>query len=110
VAVSPDSRRIVSGADDRTVAVWDLESGTLIHRLTGHEAVVRSVAVRPDNRRIVSGSDDHTVAVWDLDSGQRLAVLRLDGPILSVVWHPDARSIVAGDAGGNLYRLEYREP
>ena len=36
VAVSPDGRRIVSGSDDKTVAVWDLESGARIHRLAGH--------------------------------------------------------------------------
>jgi hypothetical protein len=110
VAVSPDGRRIVSGSDDHTVAVWDLEGGTLIYRLTGHEAAVRSVAVGPDNRHIVSGSEDHTVAVWDPELEQRLAVLRLDGPILTVVCHRDGRSIVAGDTGGNLYRLEYRQP
>ena len=110
VAVSPDGRRIVSGSDDRTVAVWDLESGTRIHQLTGHQKEVNSVAVSPDGRRIVSGSDDHTVAVWDLESGQRLASLTLDGSVASVAWHRDGRSIVAGDAHGNLYRLEYREP
>ena len=58
VAVSPDGRRIVSGSDDSTVVVWDLESGTQIHRLTGHQAAVNSVAVSPDGRRIVSGSED----------------------------------------------------
>ena len=40
MAVSPDGRRIVSGSEDKTVAVWDLESGTQIHRLTGHQGWV----------------------------------------------------------------------
>ena len=57
VAVSPDGRRIVSGSYDQTVAVWDLETGTRIHGLTGHQEWVSSVAVSPDGRRIVSGSD-----------------------------------------------------
>ena len=68
------------------------------------------MAVSPDGRHAVSGSDDGTLAVWDLGTGNRLATITLDGPIPSVAWHPDGRSIVAGDAGGNLYRLEYREP
>jgi WD40 repeat protein len=109
VAVSPDGRCIVSASSDRTVIVWDLESGTLIHRLSGHQGSVRSVAVSPNGRRIVSGSQDQTVAVWDLDSGQRLANLALDGSIQSTAWHPDGRFVLAGDAGGDLYRLEYRE-
>ena len=70
--MSPDGRRIVSGSDDNTVAVWDLETGTRIHRLTGHQGAVRSVAVSPDGRRIVSGSDDKTVAVWDLETGTQI--------------------------------------
>ena len=109
-AVSPDGRRIVSGSYDHTVAVWDLRSGALIHRLSGHQDWVMSVAVSPDGRRIVSASEDNTVAVWDLEAGQRLASLTLDGIVPSVAWHRDGRAILVGDAGGNLYRLEYREP
>ena len=38
------------------MAVWDLETGTPLHQLTGHQGWVNSVAVSPDGRRIVSGS------------------------------------------------------
>ena len=97
VAVSPDGRRIVSGSLDKTVAVWDLETGTQIHRLTGHQDAVWSVAVSPDGRRIVSGSQDNTVAVWDLESGA--PIHRLTGhqdAVKSVAVSPDGRRIVSG--------------
>jgi WD40 repeat protein len=68
------------------------------------------VAVSPDGRHVVSGSEDHTVAVWDLQTGERRAMLALDGSILSVTWQRSARGLIVGDAGGNLYCLEYREP
>jgi len=109
VAVSPDGRCLVSGSHDHIVAVWDLKAGTPIHRLTGHQYWVNSVAVSPDGRRIVSGSHDDTVSIWDLQAGQRLATLTLDGDITSLAWHRDGHFVVAGDARGNLYRLEYRE-
>jgi hypothetical protein len=52
MAVSPDGRRIVSGSDDDTVAVWDLESG---HRLASLmlEGQVLCVAWHPDGRSIL---------------------------------------------------------
>ena len=61
----------------QTLAVWDLETGAQIHRLTGHEDAVSCVAVSPDGRHIVSGSDDKTVAVWDLETG--MPIHRLTG-------------------------------
>ena len=72
VALSGDGRYIVSGSDDGTVAVWDLQTGARLHELTGHHGGVRSVALSGDGRHIVSGSDDGTVAVWDLQTGARL--------------------------------------
>jgi WD40 repeat protein len=54
--------------------------------------------------------NDHTVAVWDLESGDHLATLACDGVVVSVAWHQDGRTIVVGDSGGDIYRLEYREP
>jgi WD40 repeat protein len=110
VAYSPDGRRIASAAEDRTVAVLDAETGGRLHQLTGHRDGVWSVAYSPDGRRIASAAEDRTVAVWDAETGERLATLALDGTIARVAWHPDGRSLAAGDAGGDVYRLEYRGP
>ena len=98
---------IVSGSDDRTVAVWDLQTGARLHELTVHKGWVTSVALSGDGRYIVSGSDDGRMAVWDLRTGARLATLALDGAITCLRWHPADRFLVAGDEIGNLYCLEY---
>ena len=37
MALSGDGRYIVSGSDDGTVAVWDLQTGARLHELTGHQ-------------------------------------------------------------------------
>ena len=46
VAVSPDGKWTASGSEDKTVKIWDLETGECRATLEGHEAAVRSVSVR----------------------------------------------------------------
>jgi WD domain, G-beta repeat len=65
VAFSPDGRRIVSGADDNTLRLWDANTGQPIGApLTGHTKQVSSVAFSSDGRCIISGSHDTTLRVW----------------------------------------------
>ncbi|KAG1827447.1 WD40-repeat-containing domain protein [Suillus subaureus] len=68
VMISSDGNRIVSGSDDQTVRVWDMQTGKAVGApFRGHTGPVRSVAISPDGKRIVSGSADKTIRVWDLE-------------------------------------------
>jgi WD40 repeat protein len=97
VAVSPDGRTIVSGSHDRTVKVWEAESGRLLRSLEGHTGGVNAVAVSPDGRTIVSGSLDRTVKVWEAQSGRLLRSLEGHTDwVLAVAVSPDGRTIVSG--------------
>jgi len=70
VAFSPDSCSIVSGSDDKTIRIWDAESGELRTTLEGHTDAVCSVAYSPDSHSIASASDDKTLRVWYLRQAQ----------------------------------------
>jgi len=54
VAISPDSRWAVSGAGDKSLYVWDLDSGACVVRLNV-DSDVSSCAVCPDSRSIIAG-------------------------------------------------------
>jgi len=75
VAFSPDGRFMLSGSQDKSVRLWDANSGREAVVFLGHESEVNSVAFSPDGRSVVSGSDDGTVRLWDAESGSEQAVL-----------------------------------
>ncbi len=56
LAFTPDGTRLVTGSWDRTVALWDPETGRRIARLGGFSHVVRAVDVSPDGRRVAVAS------------------------------------------------------
>jgi WD40 repeat protein len=96
VAYSPDSRRLASGSNDRTVKIWDAETGALIRTLRHSERVL-SVAYSPDSRRLASGSSDNTIKIWDAETGALLRTLSGHSEIVrSVAYSPDGRRLASG--------------
>jgi WD40 repeat protein len=99
VALSADGKTAVSGGD-RTVRLWDVESGKQLHCLTGHTETVKSVAISPDGGRVASASMDGTVRLWDAATGKELR--RLEGHaswVMSVAFSPDGRRLATGAEG-----------
>ncbi len=103
--LSTDGRRALSGSDDKTLKVWDLERGQCLRTLEGHGDRVSSCVVYADGRRVLSGSYDKTLKVWDLERGLCLATYTGDSGIRCCGSTPDGRRIVAGDATGHMHFL-----
>ena len=75
VAVMADGKRVISASEDRTLKLWDLETGSEIRTFSGHTDRVRFVAITPSERCVISASNDNTLKVWDLDSGNEIKTL-----------------------------------
>ena len=72
VAFSPDSSKIVSGSDDRTIRVWDASTGIkMLPPLRGHDESVYFVEFFPDGSKIASRTDDD-IRIWDANTGVQL--------------------------------------
>jgi hypothetical protein len=72
VAFSPDGRHAVSSAHDRTVRIWDVQTGRELRRLEGHSDRVPCAIFSPDGKQVLSCSWDGTIRLWDADTGKEL--------------------------------------
>ncbi|MBW2663182.1 MAG: TIR domain-containing protein [Deltaproteobacteria bacterium] len=103
VAVTPDGKKVVSCSEDKTLKVWDLESGQCIFSLIGHSNTVIGIAITPNGKKVVSGSEDQTLKVWDLESGQ--CIFNLMGhskSVLGIAITPDGKKVVSGSEDQTL--------
>lgn len=97
VAWSPDSKRIVSGSNDRTVQVWNAGDGGDSFTYRGHLSSVDVVTWSPDGQFIASGSDDGTVQVCN--ASNMSTVLIYPGHTSNVnalAWSPNGQLIASG--------------
>ncbi len=74
VAVHEGERALgFSAGLDRTVRVFDLETGETLQVLSGHGRGVTCLAPSPDGRRLLTGSLDGSIRVFELESGACVA-------------------------------------
>lgn len=67
VAFSSDCTFLVSGSDDNTIRVWDIQTGGTIKMFYGHGT---SVSVSVDDAVLASNSGDKLIYLWDIESEQ----------------------------------------
>ncbi|KAL1917197.1 40S ribosomal protein RACK1 [Calcarisporiella thermophila] len=65
VVISSDGQFALSASWDKTLRLWDLNTGATTRRFVGHTGDVLSVSFSADNRQIVSSSRDKTVKLWN---------------------------------------------
>jgi len=65
VVLSSDGQYALSGSWDKTMRLWDLNTGMSLRTFKGHAKDVNSVAFSGDNRQIVSGSRDKSIKLWN---------------------------------------------
>lgn len=77
VDVAPSGDLVASASWDRTIGVWDTESGALIARLKGHDGPLSDVVFAEDGNALYSASADGTIRVWDVEGrAERRTIVR----------------------------------
>jgi WD40 repeat protein len=91
---SSQGDQIISGGEDMTVRLWDIDTGECRHMMTGHAKPVRKVLYPPKGDHITSLSDDWTVRLWNVGSGaSRKISSHHSGSVLSIKHLPKRNQI-----------------
>jgi len=111
VTISPDGKFVAAGSLDQCVRVWEMERGSLVERLEGHEDSVYSVAFSPSGMELLSASLDKTVKLWELTAPRMPRSMLPARPtagickttyvghkdlVLTAAWSPDGKWVVSG--------------
>lgn len=67
IDIAPDNKTFATASQDKTVKVWDLESGESIGVLRGHKRGVWTVKFSQYDKIIATGSGDKSVKIWGLN-------------------------------------------
>jgi WD40 repeat protein len=72
VAAFPDRRRMITGSWDKTLRLWDLETGVVLKKMEGHSSGVEALAVSRDGQMIASGDTCGDLIAWHGETGESL--------------------------------------
>lgn len=103
IALSPDGSRLLSGGFDRTMRLWDLNTGDELAVLS-HPGTVSGVAFTADGRRGLSAGGG-TVLLWDLENKREVRSFDKH-PVTALFALPDGKHALTATSDGTLRTWE----
>jgi WD40 repeat protein len=74
--------------------LWDIASGKLVRKFSGHTEAEPGFVVSPDGKRLLSWGDDKTVRLWDVETGKELRKLEGHSDKAAGVFSPDGKQVL----------------
>lgn len=101
IAFTPDGTGLVATTRGGSAALVDLETGeTTTHYKGERDESESAVAVSPDGKRVALATLEGRVRLFETRSGKLLATLEARGPVRSLAFSADGKSLVTGGGPG----------
>jgi platelet-activating factor acetylhydrolase IB subunit alpha len=76
---------VATGSRDRTIKLWDVQSGQLLKNLPGHDNWIRAIVFHPSGKFLLSASDDKTIRVWEISTGRCMKTVDAHGHFVTTL-------------------------
>ena len=105
LALSSDGVFLVSGSDDCTVKLWDIQTGGVIKIFHGHISCVLSVSISLDCTMIASVSQDPKIRLWNAQTWECSCVIEGHNDLVnSVSFSPTNPKLLISASDDNTVR------
>ena len=112
VIFTPDGNTLISVAADKTIRLWDVETGDLLKTLRGPigegpEGMLYDAALSPDGTLLAVGgygfSGEAPIHIYHVASGEQLGVLKSStGAIFALAFSPDGALLASGSSDNTI--------
>eukprot|EP00163_Fabomonas_tropica_P012322 TRINITY_DN23589_c0_g1_i1.p1 TRINITY_DN23589_c0_g1~~TRINITY_DN23589_c0_g1_i1.p1 ORF type:complete len:430 (-),score=74.79 TRINITY_DN23589_c0_g1_i1:93-1382(-) len=99
----PTNPIIITGSEDSKVCLTNYETGKVVGQLEGHTDAVEAVGFSHFAGGMTlacSASLDGKAIIWDLNTMQQRQVLKHDGGVVKLLWHPTSSMLSTGSLDG----------
>jgi hypothetical protein len=100
---SPDGSKLISGANDGLLKLWDVPTLECTATLAGHEGVIKDCVWSLDGRTLASASTDSTLKLWSVETRTCLTTLNAASAFYSCAFSPDGRSLASTGIGFKVW-------
>jgi len=101
IAFNFDSTKIVSGSSDRTVKIWNPQTGQCLKTLSGHNRPVLSVAFSPDGNTVASCGGHSIIKLWNVETGECFQTVQEKASYI-IKFNSDGLILASGHTSGMI--------